>query len=147
MTITYALIQMLEKVAEKTDRGRIITKACVNSSSAMVMPLWVVNMERAAYNSRNSDLSSLHPVASVQTLARTLCWQSTVQIFCICLQPMESTALGMASSWEKPLAPKQSILSGCKFIPQVSSSQTIQMQRSSSWQLRHFAVWVAWSLI
>merc|ERR1711869_96434 len=30
MTITYALIQMLEKVAEKTDRGRIITKACVN---------------------------------------------------------------------------------------------------------------------
>merc|ERR1711965_1137995 len=30
MTITYALIQMLEKVSEKTDRGRIITKACVN---------------------------------------------------------------------------------------------------------------------
>merc|ERR1712187_47173 len=30
MTITYALIQMLEKIAEKTDRGRIITKACVN---------------------------------------------------------------------------------------------------------------------
>jgi len=29
MTITYALIQMLEKVAEKTDRARIITKACV----------------------------------------------------------------------------------------------------------------------
>merc|ERR1712056_13185 len=28
MTITYALIQMLEKVAEKTDRARIITKAC-----------------------------------------------------------------------------------------------------------------------
>jgi len=27
MTITYALIQMLEKVCEKTDRGRIITKA------------------------------------------------------------------------------------------------------------------------
>merc|ERR1712187_307670 len=27
MTITYALIQMLEKVAEKTDRARIITKA------------------------------------------------------------------------------------------------------------------------
>merc|ERR1712040_32619 len=30
MTITYALIQMLEKVSEKTDRGRIITEACVN---------------------------------------------------------------------------------------------------------------------
>jgi len=30
MTITYALIQMLEKVSEKTDRARIITKACVN---------------------------------------------------------------------------------------------------------------------
>merc|ERR1719384_2640569 len=30
MTITYALIQMLEKIAEKTDRARIITKACVN---------------------------------------------------------------------------------------------------------------------
>merc|ERR1719254_224928 len=30
MTITYALIQMLEKVAEKTDRARIITKACAN---------------------------------------------------------------------------------------------------------------------
>merc|ERR1711972_558444 len=30
MTITYALIQMLEKGSEKTDRGRIITKACVN---------------------------------------------------------------------------------------------------------------------
>merc|ERR1712070_1155502 len=30
MTITYALIQMLEKISEKTDRGRIITKACVN---------------------------------------------------------------------------------------------------------------------
>ena len=27
MTITYALIQMLEKVAEKTNRARIITKA------------------------------------------------------------------------------------------------------------------------
>merc|ERR1719229_749692 len=27
MTITYALIQMLEKVAEKTDRARIVTKA------------------------------------------------------------------------------------------------------------------------
>merc|ERR1712190_39407 len=27
MTITYALIQMLEKIAEKTDRARIITKA------------------------------------------------------------------------------------------------------------------------
>merc|ERR1712117_517780 len=27
MTITYALIQMLEKVAERTDRARIITKA------------------------------------------------------------------------------------------------------------------------
>merc|ERR1712232_62806 len=30
MTITYALIQMLEKIGEKTDRARIITKACVN---------------------------------------------------------------------------------------------------------------------
>merc|ERR1712139_728451 len=30
MTITYALIQMLEKISEKSDRGRIITKACVN---------------------------------------------------------------------------------------------------------------------
>merc|ERR1712070_345871 len=30
MTITYALIQMLEKVSEATDRARIITKACVN---------------------------------------------------------------------------------------------------------------------
>merc|ERR1711933_246406 len=30
MTITYALIQMLEKVAERTDRARIITKACAN---------------------------------------------------------------------------------------------------------------------
>merc|ERR1711972_748453 len=30
MTITYALIQMGEKIAEKTDRARIITKACVN---------------------------------------------------------------------------------------------------------------------
>merc|ERR1712066_911140 len=30
MTITYALIQMLEKVSEKTDRARIIPKACVN---------------------------------------------------------------------------------------------------------------------
>merc|ERR1719203_1524965 len=30
MTITYALIQMLEKVAEKTDRARIITKARAN---------------------------------------------------------------------------------------------------------------------
>merc|ERR1712031_42150 len=29
-TITYALIQMLEKISEKTDRGRIITKAHVN---------------------------------------------------------------------------------------------------------------------
>merc|ERR1712056_165626 len=29
MTITYALIQMLEKVAEKTDRARIVTKANV----------------------------------------------------------------------------------------------------------------------
>merc|ERR1711869_173100 len=27
MTITYALIQMLEKVAERTDKARIITKA------------------------------------------------------------------------------------------------------------------------
>merc|ERR1712063_37132 len=27
MTITYALIQMLEKVGEKTDRARIVTKA------------------------------------------------------------------------------------------------------------------------
>jgi len=31
MTITYALIQMLENVAEKTDRARIITKACANT--------------------------------------------------------------------------------------------------------------------
>merc|ERR1719328_950361 len=30
MTITYALIQMLENVAEKTDRARIITKARAN---------------------------------------------------------------------------------------------------------------------
>jgi len=30
MTITYALIQMLEKIAEKTDRARIITKARVH---------------------------------------------------------------------------------------------------------------------
>merc|ERR1711975_106644 len=29
MTITYALIQMLEKISEKTDRARIITKARV----------------------------------------------------------------------------------------------------------------------
>jgi len=28
MTITYALIQMVEKVAERTDRARIVTKAC-----------------------------------------------------------------------------------------------------------------------
>merc|ERR1712139_343545 len=39
MTITYALIQMLEKVAEKTDRARIITKAratqlLINSAGA-----------------------------------------------------------------------------------------------------------------
>merc|ERR1712178_436331 len=30
MTITYASIQMLEKISEKTDRARIVTKACVN---------------------------------------------------------------------------------------------------------------------
>merc|ERR1711988_1314545 len=30
MTITYALTQMLEKIAEKTDRARIVTKACIN---------------------------------------------------------------------------------------------------------------------
>jgi hypothetical protein len=30
MTITYALIQMLEKVAERTDRAKIICKARVN---------------------------------------------------------------------------------------------------------------------
>merc|ERR1712151_527268 len=41
MTITYALIQMLEKVAERTDKARIVTKACakkllVNSSGACV---------------------------------------------------------------------------------------------------------------
>merc|ERR1719394_1090265 len=30
MTITYALIQMVEKVAERTDRARIITKARVH---------------------------------------------------------------------------------------------------------------------
>jgi succinate dehydrogenase/fumarate reductase flavoprotein subunit len=31
MTITYALIQMVEKVAERTDRARIITKACAHT--------------------------------------------------------------------------------------------------------------------
>merc|ERR1711975_151636 len=31
MTITYALIQMLEKIAEKTDRARIVTKARVHT--------------------------------------------------------------------------------------------------------------------
>merc|ERR1719282_1381810 len=41
MTITYALIQMLEKVAERTDKARIITKACakqllVNDTGACV---------------------------------------------------------------------------------------------------------------
>jgi len=41
MTITYALIQMVEKVAEKTDKARIVTKACAkklltNSSGACV---------------------------------------------------------------------------------------------------------------
>merc|ERR1719145_324004 len=30
MTITYALIQSVEKVAESTDLARIITKACAN---------------------------------------------------------------------------------------------------------------------
>merc|ERR1711966_636294 len=30
MTITYALIQMLEKISEKTDRARIVTKAKVH---------------------------------------------------------------------------------------------------------------------
>merc|ERR1719492_158415 len=29
MTITYALIQMVEKIAERTEKARIITKACV----------------------------------------------------------------------------------------------------------------------
>ena len=33
MTITYALIQMLEKVAEKTDLARIITKVRFKRSS------------------------------------------------------------------------------------------------------------------
>eukprot|EP00971_Amphidinium_carterae_P069545 1375998-Amphidinium_carterae.1 len=41
MTITYALIQMVEKVAEKSDKARIITKAEVkklltNSAGACV---------------------------------------------------------------------------------------------------------------
>eukprot|EP00927_Polykrikos_kofoidii_P064404 TRINITY_DN595_c0_g1_i10.p1 TRINITY_DN595_c0_g1~~TRINITY_DN595_c0_g1_i10.p1 ORF type:complete len:1039 (-),score=122.65 TRINITY_DN595_c0_g1_i10:206-3322(-) len=41
MTITYALIQMVEKIAERTDRARIITKACaqtllMNGSGACV---------------------------------------------------------------------------------------------------------------
>ena len=30
MTITYALIQMVEKIAERSDHARIITKACAN---------------------------------------------------------------------------------------------------------------------
>ena len=36
MTITYALIQMLEKVSEKTDRGRIVTKAAASSLAPSV---------------------------------------------------------------------------------------------------------------
>jgi len=41
MTITYALIQMVEKVAERTDKARIVTKACAkklltNSAGACV---------------------------------------------------------------------------------------------------------------
>ena len=39
MTITYALIQMVEKVAEKSDKARIITKAEVWASAASLRSL------------------------------------------------------------------------------------------------------------
>ena len=41
MTITHALIQMLEKVAEKTDRARIITKAEVYALILSGSAVWL----------------------------------------------------------------------------------------------------------
>merc|ERR1719428_1396681 len=57
MTITYALIQMLEKVAEKTDRARIITKAKAHT----------LTMEKGAcvglvYEKGGKDFSETGPV-------------------------------------------------------------------------------------
>jgi aspartate oxidase len=139
MTITYALIQMLEKVAEKTDRGRIITKACVNklicNGNAVVGceyakggvqfkefgPVIFASGGFGADFGQDSLLAKYRPdLLHLPTTNGEHCTGDGIK-------------LGEAI--------------GAKTIPQVSSSQTIQMQRSSSWQLRHFAVWVAWYLI
>jgi len=61
MTITYALIQMLEKVAEKTDRARIITKACAhklltNTSGGKLSVVGLV------YSKNGEDFKEFGPV-------------------------------------------------------------------------------------
>merc|ERR1711920_811142 len=61
MTITYALIQMLEKVAEKTDRARIITKACAYKllTNASGGKLSVVGL---VYSKNGEDFKEFGPV-------------------------------------------------------------------------------------
>merc|ERR1712176_1057039 len=64
MTITYALIQMLEKVAEKTDRARIITKACAHTllTNAACSKTTVVGL---IYSKGGEDIKEYGPVIFV----------------------------------------------------------------------------------
>jgi succinate dehydrogenase/fumarate reductase flavoprotein subunit len=54
MTITYALIQMVEKVAENSDMARIITKAKGSSLFARTIGSLAASMRRVAPSSRSS---------------------------------------------------------------------------------------------
>ena len=81
MTIAFALIQVFEKCAEKSDKAKIIDKACahklVTNSSGAVTGL--------IYEEGGTDLTELGPVflcsgGSVRTAHRILCSRCTVPL-------------------------------------------------------------------
>ena len=73
MTITYALIQMLEKVEETTDKARIITKAKVFELLMNNGCVLDVFMKKVARMSRKVGQSFLLVVGSVQISHQILC--------------------------------------------------------------------------
>jgi len=121
MTITYALIQMVEKISETTDKARIITKARANEL--------IVDTNKEViglkYEKGGETFSEMGPVILCTggfgaDFSNNSLLAKYRQTCCISQPQMVNTAPEMASKWANPLEQSLSILNGFRSIPQAS---------------------------
>ena len=144
MTITYALIQMVEKISERSDLARIINKAKVKQLLTKAGAVCGV-----IYEKKGKDFTEEGPVIlATGGFGADFTDDSLLAKYRPDLLHLPTTngdhTTGDGIKMVRPSVLAASTWNGFRFTPLASWSPTIPRPRSSSWRPRPCAAWVAW---